>query len=244
MVGNDDRRPARLRARVLAGSVSSLKNDRVDARRLAELLAAGMLPGVWRCDEATRVRRRKVARRTQLVRGRTRAKNQIHAALIRQIEGRTTRTTCSTSTAAPCRRSRRWRATAMKTRSTWSSSAAAPAGASSLSASRDAAGGSWCSSGALSGTPITTGSPTRRLAQDLLDRQAHRRRAGSRRDGQEQLGPRRGRLDGSPRRLRPALPSLRLPNENARRRRRQLALPYEELKRHYELVERELPVPG
>ena len=58
------------------------------ARRLAELLAAGMLPGVWRCDEATRVRRRKIARRSQLVRGKTRATNQIHAALIRQLEGR------------------------------------------------------------------------------------------------------------------------------------------------------------
>jgi transposase len=50
---------------------AKLKNDRVDARKIAELLAAGMLPGVWRCDEATRVRRRKVARRTQLVRGKT-----------------------------------------------------------------------------------------------------------------------------------------------------------------------------
>ncbi len=67
---------------------AKLKNDCVDARRLAELLAAGMLPGVWRCDEATRVRRRKIARRSQLVRGRTRATNQIHAALIRQLEGR------------------------------------------------------------------------------------------------------------------------------------------------------------
>jgi transposase len=67
---------------------AKLKNDRVDARCLADLLAAGMLPGVWRCDEATRVRRRKVARRTQLVPGRARAKNQIHAALIRQLEGR------------------------------------------------------------------------------------------------------------------------------------------------------------
>jgi transposase len=67
---------------------AKLKNDRVDARRLAELLAAGMLPGVWRCDEATRVRRRKIARRAQLVRGKTRATNQIHAALIRQLEGR------------------------------------------------------------------------------------------------------------------------------------------------------------
>ena len=70
---------------------AKLKNDRVDARKIAELLAAGMLPGVWRCDEATRVRRRKIARRSQLVRGKTRATNQIHAALIRQLEGRAPR---------------------------------------------------------------------------------------------------------------------------------------------------------
>ena len=67
---------------------AKLKNDRVDAREIAELLAAGMLPGVWRCDEATRVRRHKIARRSQLVRGKTRATNQIHAALIRQLEAR------------------------------------------------------------------------------------------------------------------------------------------------------------
>jgi transposase len=67
---------------------AKLRNDRVDARRLAELLAAGTLPGVWRCDEATRVRRRKIARRAQLVRGKTRPTNQIHAALIRQLEAR------------------------------------------------------------------------------------------------------------------------------------------------------------
>ena len=47
-----------------------------------------MLPGVWICDEATRVLRRQIARRTQLVRGRTRARNQIHATLIRNLGGR------------------------------------------------------------------------------------------------------------------------------------------------------------
>ena len=55
---------------------------------IAKLLAAGMLPGVWICDEATRVLRRRIARRTQLVRGRTRARNQIHATLIRNLGGR------------------------------------------------------------------------------------------------------------------------------------------------------------
>jgi len=55
---------------------------------LAKLLAAGMLPGTWLCDEPTRVLRRRVSRRNQLVRGRTRARNQIHAVLIRNLGGR------------------------------------------------------------------------------------------------------------------------------------------------------------
>jgi transposase len=70
---------------VRAMTHAKVKNDRVDARMIAKLLAAGMLPGVWICDEATRVLRRRIARRTQLVRGRTRARNQIHATLIRNL---------------------------------------------------------------------------------------------------------------------------------------------------------------
>lgn len=54
---------------------------------LARLLASGMLPGSCLGDEQTRVLRRLVSRRTQLVHQRTRAKNQIHAVLIRQLEG-------------------------------------------------------------------------------------------------------------------------------------------------------------
>ena len=73
---------------VRAMTHAKVKNDRVDARMIAKLLAAGMLPGVWICDEATRVLRRQIARRTQLVRGRTRARNQIHATLIRNLGGR------------------------------------------------------------------------------------------------------------------------------------------------------------
>lgn len=73
---------------VRAMTHAKVKNDRVDARMIAKLLAAGMLPGVWICDEATRVLRRRIARRTQLVRGRTRARNQIHATLIRNLGGR------------------------------------------------------------------------------------------------------------------------------------------------------------
>ena len=42
---------------------AKVKNDRVDARLLAKLLAAGMLPGTWLCDEPTRVLRRRISRR-------------------------------------------------------------------------------------------------------------------------------------------------------------------------------------
>jgi transposase len=63
------------------------QNDRVDAQLLAKLLAAGMLPGTWVCDEQTTVLRRRRARRSQLVRGRTRARNQIHAVVIRNLGG-------------------------------------------------------------------------------------------------------------------------------------------------------------
>ena len=58
---------------------AKVKSDPVDARMLARLLSCDMLPEVWRCDEQTRVLRRRVSRRTQLVRQRTRAKNQVHA---------------------------------------------------------------------------------------------------------------------------------------------------------------------
>ena len=70
---------------VRAMTPAKVKNGRVDARMIAKLLAAGI---VWICDGATRVLRRQIARRTQLVRGRTRARNQIHATLIRNLGGR------------------------------------------------------------------------------------------------------------------------------------------------------------
>ena len=73
---------------VRAMTHAKVKNDRFDARMLAKLLAAGMLPGTWVCDEPTRVLRRRISRRTQLVRGRTRARNQIHAIAIRNLCGR------------------------------------------------------------------------------------------------------------------------------------------------------------
>jgi transposase len=64
------------------------KTDRLDARTLARLLAAGELEGVWMPDERTRVMRRRLGRRTQLVRARARAKNEIHATLMRCLIGR------------------------------------------------------------------------------------------------------------------------------------------------------------
>ncbi len=53
-----------------------------------KLLAAGFLPEVWTPDERTRVLRRRISRRAQLVRQRTREKNQVHAILIRNLKQR------------------------------------------------------------------------------------------------------------------------------------------------------------
>jgi transposase len=64
------------------------KTDRLDARTLARLLAAGELEGVWMPDQRTRVLRRRLQRRSQLVRARARAKNEIHAVLMRCLVGR------------------------------------------------------------------------------------------------------------------------------------------------------------
>jgi len=64
------------------------KTDRLDARALARLLAAGELDPVWHPDRETQVMRRRLQRRGQLVGARSRAKNQIHAALMRSLIGR------------------------------------------------------------------------------------------------------------------------------------------------------------
>jgi transposase len=64
------------------------KTDRLDARTLARLLWAGELDAVWMPDECCRVLRRPLARREQLVRSRSRAKNEIHAVLMRRLRGR------------------------------------------------------------------------------------------------------------------------------------------------------------
>jgi transposase len=64
------------------------KTDRIDARTLAQLLAGGFLPEVWVGGEATHALRRRVGRRVHLVRQRTKAKNQVHAVLLRNLAGR------------------------------------------------------------------------------------------------------------------------------------------------------------
>jgi transposase len=64
------------------------KTDRIDAKLLARLLAVGYLDEVWTPDDATQTRRRLITRRCALVRARTRAKNQVHAVLARNLLGR------------------------------------------------------------------------------------------------------------------------------------------------------------
>lgn len=64
---------------------AKVKTDKVDARILAQLLAADFMPETWVADDRTRMRRRLVARRTHLVRQRTRLKNQVHAVLARNL---------------------------------------------------------------------------------------------------------------------------------------------------------------
>jgi transposase len=61
------------------------KTDKLDARTLASLLWKGELDPVWTPDERCRVLRRRLSRREQLVRARTRSKNEIHAALQRRL---------------------------------------------------------------------------------------------------------------------------------------------------------------
>lgn len=72
-----------LRTRAIAEA--KVKTDKVDARVLAELLAAGYLPGIWRPDEELQALRRLVARRSGIVRERTRLKNQVQAILHRNL---------------------------------------------------------------------------------------------------------------------------------------------------------------
>ena len=60
---------------------AQVKTDKIDAGVLASLRAAGFLPEVWVPDAKTERLRRLVARRNQVVRHRTRVKNETHAIL-------------------------------------------------------------------------------------------------------------------------------------------------------------------
>ena len=64
------------------------KTDKLDARALASLLWRGELEAVWRPDERCQILRRRLARREQLMRARTRSKNEIHASLQRRLQAK------------------------------------------------------------------------------------------------------------------------------------------------------------
>lgn len=68
-------------AEVKAIAQATLKTDRVDAERLAELLRLDALPEGWIADEATRALRSVTRLRSQLVKSRTQWKNQVRAVL-------------------------------------------------------------------------------------------------------------------------------------------------------------------
>ena len=60
-----------------------VKTDKIDAGTLASLHAAGYLPEIWTPDAATERKRRLAARRYQVVRHRTRIKNEVHRSCTR-----------------------------------------------------------------------------------------------------------------------------------------------------------------
>jgi transposase len=72
-----------LKTRAIAEA--KIKTDQIDARVLAQLLAAGFLPEVWRPSEELSALRRLVAQRSRIVRERTRLKNQVQAVLHRNL---------------------------------------------------------------------------------------------------------------------------------------------------------------
>jgi transposase len=58
-----------------------IKTDKIDAGVLASLRAADFLPEIWLPDADTERLRRLVAKRNQVVRHRTRIKNEVHSIL-------------------------------------------------------------------------------------------------------------------------------------------------------------------
>jgi transposase len=79
-----------------------VKTDKIDAAVLAQLYASGFLPEVWIADDRTQALRRQVARRAQIVRQRTRLKNEIHSVLATHLIPR------CTATDLFCKKGRRW----------------------------------------------------------------------------------------------------------------------------------------
>jgi transposase len=75
-----------LQVRLIAES--RVKTDKIDAAILAQLYASGFLSEVWIPDERTQTLRRQVARRSRIVRQRTRLKNEIHAVLATHLIAR------------------------------------------------------------------------------------------------------------------------------------------------------------
>ena len=69
-------------------SQARAKTDRLDARTLARLLWTGELEAVWVPPEWISRMRRRLHRREQLVRARSRVKNELHAVLMRRLKGR------------------------------------------------------------------------------------------------------------------------------------------------------------
>ena len=69
-------------------SQARAKTAKLDAKTLAKLLWTGGLEAVWMPPEWISRMRRRLARREQLVRARSRVKNEIHAVLMRQLKGR------------------------------------------------------------------------------------------------------------------------------------------------------------
>src|SRR5665647_1327958 len=82
-------------ARVVVASARELhaisgakaKTDRRDARTLAKLLAAGMFAGTWLPGEEVRALRRRLAQRARTSWARSRLKNEVQAALMRNLVG-------------------------------------------------------------------------------------------------------------------------------------------------------------
>ena len=73
---------------VRAISHARVKTDKIDAKVLADLLAADLIPDVWIGDDRTRMLRRLVSRRRGLVKRRTQVKNEISAVMHRNLKGR------------------------------------------------------------------------------------------------------------------------------------------------------------